>query len=76
MHKITIVSLCDTIDTLITCFILRTLVTKHIKMPKSTVHFPVLNNMNTFFYRTFILCSKRSAILPFYDNKICRTEEM
>ena len=76
MQKITILSLCDTLDTTITCFILRKLVTKHIKMPKSTVHFLVLYNMNTVFCSMYILCSKRRTIVIFYDNNICRAEKM
>jgi hypothetical protein len=64
MHKMTLVSLCDTRDTLIICFTLRTFVTQHIKTPKSTVHFLVRHE-----YRFFFVCFKEVTL---YDPTIIK----
>ena len=53
MHKITPGSLCDALDTFITCFILRTLLTQNFKMPKSIVHFLVHHEYRFFIVRLF-----------------------
>jgi hypothetical protein len=45
MYNITIVSLSEFLETMNTCFILRTLVTQHIKIQKSTVHFLYITNI-------------------------------
>jgi len=55
MHKTTLVSLCGTLDTFITCFLLRALITQHIKMPKSAVHFHVQHEYSFFFKVPFFL---------------------
>ena len=75
MHKITLMSLCDTLDTVTTCFLLRAFITQHIKMPKSTVHFLVQHEYKSF-YGTYILFSKKSTIkcIRSYDNNICGAE--
>jgi len=77
VHKITIVSLCDSFDKHITCFILRKMVTKDIKMPKSRVNFLVHHE-----YRFFIvpLCFVLKevqlydpTIIKFVQPKKCNT---
>ena len=73
MHKITLASLCDTLDTFITCFVLRTLATQHIKMPKSIVHFLVHHEYRFFIVR--LLCVLKEVPLRVYDPTIMKFVE-
>ena len=78
LSTLTLASLCDTLDTFTTCFILRTFITQHIKMPKSTVQFLVQNEYRLFCI--FILFSEEMplgvydpTIIKFVEPKNCNT---
>ena len=64
MHEMTLVSLCNSLDTFITCLILRTFAVQNIK--SQILQFIFLYSTNSDFSQsTFIMCSKKSNFIHY-----------